>query len=92
MDKHFLKQDLKQAYKEESCAFELSIQFQNLLVKDDFYILEEKLIDILKSVHELKRMNENKKVQDRFEKLVGNLQADGVNATLIRRMIVNEDR
>lgn len=91
MDKHFLNKDLKQAYKEKACAFQLSMQSQKLLIDNDFYAVEEKLVDMLKSVHELKKLQENKKTQDRFEGLVGHMQAEGVNAVLVRRLI-NENR
>lgn len=87
MDKYFLKKDLEQACREKAYAHELLIQSQVLLNENKFYAVEEKLVDILKSVHELKKMQGNKKTQDRFEELVGNLQAKEIDAILLRSVL-----
>jgi len=88
MHEHFLKQDLQKAYKEEKCAFDLSIEAQNALIRNDYYKVEQCLTDMMKSVNELKRMNDKKKNHNRMNDLLEHLNNRGVSAELVRRIVV----
>lgn len=88
MREHFLEEDLPKAYKEKSCLFDLSIESQNAIVNNDFYKAEQNLIDMMKSVNELRRMSDKKKNHNRMNDLLEHLNNRGISAELVRRIVV----
>jgi len=81
----FLEKDLPVVMKHYKCCLSCLHKTEIALANDDFEMAEAKMIDFRRSLAELKRLKERKQQYDRMEKLVMELQSQGINVEKIAR-------
>jgi|GEM_PF-2361728 len=86
MDQHFLTKDINRSNIQKNCTYELAMVFVDAIKQNDFYLAEQHLQSALRSVNELKRMQDKKKNHDRLQGMVNHLNEKGVTSMVIRRL------
>jgi len=86
MHHQFLVHDINRANIEKHCTYELAMVFVDAIKSNDFYLAEQHLQSALRSVNELKRMQDKRKSQYRLQNMVNHLNEQGVASMVVRRL------
>jgi hypothetical protein len=81
----YMKQDLKEAAKEQQCAMDLLIKVAVAFYHEDLTLAKQALKDIEKSVESLDRLQKRKENHEKLVQAAQRLSEDGILVAVVQR-------
>jgi hypothetical protein len=81
----YMKQDLKEAAKEQQCAMDLLIKVAVAFYHEDLTLVKQALKDIEKSVNSLDRLQKRRENHKKLVEAAQRLSEDGIIVAVVKR-------